>query len=195
MGCFPPPPHTPRVTSRCGTRLRLLSADVRPADDVVAFAGTTYSTFDVVVATSPAGDRGHREIEAVGDQHLLDASFTVATTNTGKVAASDATLVYIVPPSATNISSHAPTPLPNKQLVSFVRTPILGPGGGSFSATVRLKLQDFAMSNDAGVTAAYAGTYTVLFANGAGVSSARTVTIAQDVVLDVLPPPYTSRWA
>ena len=159
--------------------------------------GTTYSTFEVIV--TPTMDRAHREIKMKsvdnsGGQHLPNASFTVATTNTGKVAASDATLVYIVPPSATNISDRAPTPLPNKQLVNFVRTPVLEPGGGSYSETVQLQLQDFAMSNDAGVSAAYAGTYTVLFSNGAGISSARTVTIVDDVVLDVLPPPYASKY-
>ena len=113
------------------------------------------------------------------------ASFSITTTNTGKVAASDATLVYVAPQ---NISSAAPHPRPVRQLVEFVRTPVLVVGT-SHTESVHLFAEAFAMMDWRGRSVAHSGTYSVIFDNGDGARSVLEVTIAQDIVVDVLPPP------
>jgi len=149
-------------------------------------AGLSYSSFTVAVSAS------HGAVPAVPAAVPRSSSvlgtFTVTTTNTGsRFAASDATLVFVLP-NQTNISAAAPTPLPRRQLVNFIRTPELAPGG-SYSETVYVRLKDVAMANFAGATVAYKGCYGILFSNGAGAETTHTVTVAVDSPLDQLPLP------
>ena len=153
--------------------------------------GTSYTTFGVSVrkTSTPAA-----EAEAVeqtgrrtgGTRGALLASFSIATTNRGAVAASDATLVFVA--LAANISAEAPQPRPKKQLVEFVRTPLLEPGA-SHTEVVHLHAEAFAMADWRGRSVAYSGTYRVLFDNGDGATAAHDVKIAEDAVLDVMPAP------
>ena len=69
---------------------------------------------------------GHQQASALHRGEPL-VSFNITTTNIGSVAASDAVLVFVAPTDK-GISAAAPRPLPNKQLVAFVRTPVLRPG-------------------------------------------------------------------
>ena len=175
-------------------------------------SGMSYTTFSLAVTRVAATDEGgvslslsaHPGPERVEKTHTPGApgapggphgprvgavlgSFTVSTTNTGPVASSDATLVFIVP-DPQHIDSHAPRPLPNRQLIDFVRTPVLQPGQ-SYSEVVHVRMEDVAMTDYAGATVAYAGTYGVWFSNGAGCEANGTVVVAVQQALDQLPLP------
>ena len=168
------------------TTFKVAVADVRndpdtPAADTPAAAA---AAAEVATAGPDASPRG--PVPSLGDTVLR--SFSVTTTNTGaEFTASDATLVYIVPTPG-NLSAAAPSLLPRKQLVNFVRTPPLAPGG-SFTATVAIRLRDLAMATFGGATVAFQGGYGVLFSNGAGAETTLTVTVPADQTLDQLPLP------
>jgi beta-D-xylosidase 4 len=152
--------------------------------------GTSYSTFGVSVrkisVSARAAEQSERYSGVARGALPPVASFSIATTNHGVVAASDATLVFVAPTA--NISTQAPRPLPKKQLVEFVRTPVLEPGA-THRDVVHLHEEAFAMADWRGWSTAYSGTYQVLFDNGDGQTSAHEVTIAEHAVLDVMPAP------
>ena len=162
--------------------------------DSAAFAfgsGSSYSTFGVSAVVLPAtAAEQHagrwRRRRTGGTRGALLASFSITTTNLGLVSASDATLVFVAPTQ--NISAEAPHPRPNKQLVEFIRTPVLEPGA-NHTDVVHLYEDAFAMSDWRGRSVAYSGTYRVLFDNGDGASSERAVVVAGNAVLDTMPVP------
>lgn len=166
--------------------LGYMDASIEPS---FAFGmGTSYSTFGVAVVSTVAAKQSERRASVA--RGALLASFSITTTNHGMFAASDATLVFVVP--TTNISTQAPRPRPKKQLVEFVRTPVLEPGA-SHMDVVHLHEEAFAMADWRGRNVAYSGTYEVLFDNGDGQACAHEVTIAKITVLDVMPAPPVRR--
>ena len=164
-------------------------------------AGLSYSQFSVQVMN---GGSGNDDIEGgnsgVSGGDSIIGSFDIRITNMGRVAASDALLVYVVPPSEMeeeaqkriNGSERGPTtspsPSPRRRLVNFVRTPTLAPGA-SFDETFPIYLKDVAITDFAGTATAFGGRYGVFFSNGAGAEVTRTVAVRADLVVDQLPGP------
>ena len=157
------------------------------ANTTAAFAfgsGLGYSRFDVTVQTSTSAS------DASPVACTTIQSFVLHITNVGSVISAHTTLVYVAP-NWSNISAAAPHPRPRRWLVNFVRTPELRPAA-SHSETVHVCLRDVAMSNFAGETVAYGGTYLVLFDNGAGAVVTRPVVVETDTVMDQLPLPAST---
>ena len=94
-------------------------------------------------------------------------------------------MVFLIP---RNISKSAPSPLPQKQLVDFIRTPTLHPGT-SHEENVQLPLEAFGTSDWSGRTVAYEGTYTIVFSNGDGANCSFNISLASDTLLDKVPMP------
>jgi beta-D-xylosidase 4 len=149
-------------------------------------AGLSYSSFDVDVKPLPASALAARSVDSGRSRGALLASFEITTHNVGAVAASDATLVFAAPTSS--ISEAAPLPRPRKQLVDFIRTPVLKPGA-THTATVHIFAEAVAMTDHLGRSVAHRGTYEVIFDGGENASSVQHVVIAKDMLLDTLPPP------
>ena len=145
-------------------------------------SGTSYSSFAVVVA--PVDNTGDHN--SWQDRRFLSAaSYTMTTTNTGDLPASEATLIFVAPQI---ISSAAPQPRPVRTLATFVRTPVLDPGE-NHTASVELSLDAFAVTDWQGKSVAYSGKYTVIFDNGHGGKLMQQAVLQKDTILDVLPPP------
>ena len=137
--------------------------------------GLTYTTFKVAAAVVRGG--------------CPSAALTCLVVDVANVGATPAAEVVMLFSRAVSLGSDAPTPLPNRQLFDFARTPTLAPG-----ATHRLL---FAVTADGialggwdGSRKAYKGVYSIgVYSGGRTAAAVVPLEVSETVTLSTLPPP------
>ena len=103
---------------------------------------------------------GARAGAGAGAGTSLPQMLSVTVQNVGSVAAAEVVLLFV---HFADISSAARQSLPNRQLIQFGRTPVLGAGQAH---TLHLPVDLDALVNATGARAVYAGQYEVVFSTG-----------------------------